>query len=69
MLNPTTALGLALWVNGHDDGTDQPRATVVDEGGRIAIDIKSTVFFLDGSAAVETDRVFGMQSARNVLGY
>lgn len=56
---------LAAWVNTHDDGTAQPRATVTDLG----VAIRSTEFHPDGSCVVIEEIAFDAEDARNILGY
>lgn len=56
---------LAQWINTHDDGTAQPRATVSGD----AVDLRSTLYHADGSTEIETVRVSTMGEARDVLGY
>jgi hypothetical protein len=56
---------LAAWINRHDDGTPQPRATV--QGN--AVLIRSTEVLADGTLAIAEISVTNLASARAVLGY
>lgn len=60
---------LAEWVNTHDDGTPQPRATVIQHRGRAVVDIASTDYFANGTFSVAHALVADLAQARAVLGY
>lgn len=56
---------LVLWVNCHDDGTAQPRASV----HALGVMIKSTEYRIDGSIAVVEELAVSPDDARGILGY
>lgn len=56
---------LAAWVNTHDDGTVQPRATVTDLG----VAIRSTEVHTSGALVVVEEIAFDCEDARGILGY
>lgn len=56
---------LAAWINTHDDGTAQPRATVTDFG----VAIRSTEVYPSGELVVVEELVYDGDAARAVLGY
>lgn len=74
------AIDLAAWVNTHDDGTPQPRATVVPVAmpdsapWSYRVDIRSTVYNSDPEAfpdalGVQTEQAHSLTGARLILGY
>jgi len=69
------ATDLAAWVNTHDDGTPQPRASVIPvdmpDGAPWAyrVDILSTVYSGGQAHHVETEQAHNLQQARDALGY
>jgi hypothetical protein len=56
---------LAAWVNSHDDGTPQPRATVTDLG----VAIRSAELHPSGSLVVFEEIAYSCEQARVILGY
>jgi len=56
---------LAAWVNTHDDGTAQPRASVTDLG----VTIRSTEVHPSGALVVVEEIAYDCEAARAILGY
>lgn len=56
---------LAAWVNTHDDGTAQPRASVTDLG----VMIRSTEAHPSDVLMVVEEIAFDCEDARGILGY
>lgn len=69
-MNQHAAEKLAAWVNEHDDGTQQPRADVVEVNGLCVVKIRSTETHLaTRTATVVTETARTYQEARDILGY
>lgn len=73
MLSFDEAAQLAAWVNTHNGGVPQPRATVAEPvPGRFAVDILSLSLVTWGGGSrheIDAERVYSRQRAAQVLGY
>lgn len=63
------ALIVADFVNRHDDGTPQPRATVVSDGPGYIVEVRSTEYRDGAFDRIATDRAHSLSDARGILGY
>ncbi len=67
-MNPTLARFLVRFANDHDDGTEQPRASIDPKDGCVVL--RSTELNLDtGESRIIKTKVMSLDELRDELGY